>query len=81
MGKNYRKIYNRLVKEIKKEKRMAISSNKAYPNNPAMQLENNTVIAVCDCFLSMLPEIEGKQCNMVIMNREEFKSWKRKINN
>jgi len=29
--------------------------------------------------LSILDEIEGKKCNMIIMNRKEFKQWKKKI--
>ena len=83
--KNYKKIYNRLIKEIKKMKK-----DENNPNN--YSFEDNTImkevekrasqyaISTLSCILEMNEEIEGKKCNMTIMNQKTFKKWKKEIN-
>jgi len=75
--KNYQKIYNRLVKEIKKELDNHYNDNSSY--DLQQQLENNYGITVLEWILSTLDEIEGKECHMVIMNEKQFKQWQKKI--
>lgn len=83
MGKNYKIIYQRLVKEIKDELEALPNYPFHHTHNERLleEIELNTQISMLEWIVSMLPEIEGKQCNMVMMNREEFKKWKKKIKN
>ena len=82
MSKNYEKIYKRLIKEIK---RMEVDehnpNNYAHEDNQIMRLVEKRAsqygITVLNCVLEMNEEIEGKKCNMAIMNQEEFKKWKK----
>ena len=76
--KNYKKIYNRLVKEIKKE----IEAHKKHiTDDLRIAIENKYGVTVLNWLLSILPEIEGKECQMLTMNHKEFKKWKKNIKN
>jgi len=81
--KNYQKIYNRLIKEIQKEleaHRSCVDNNKKSSSDDVVRyIEHKYGIDILMFILSILDEIEGKKCNMIIMNRKEFKQWKKKI--
>lgn len=82
MAKNYKKIYNRLIKEIKHEL-------KAHKNNSSMEschrlklldeIEFRYAITILEMILDWTRELEGKECLMMNMNQKEFKEWKKKI--
>jgi len=74
--KNYQKIYNRLVKEIKEE---LYAHYNCPPSDLLQQVENSYGITVLEWVLSTLDEIEGKRCTMNLMNEKEFKKWQEKI--
>ena len=85
MVKDYKKIYKKLIKEIKR-----MVEDEHNPNNYVH--EDTEIIrlvekrasqyatTVLNSVLEMNEEIEGKKCNMVIMNGIEFEKWKKKIN-
>lgn len=85
MSKNYEKIYKKLIKEIKIMIKDERNSN---PNNLAsdavmlevVKKESSYAVTCLTCILEMNEEIEGKKCNRIIMNKEEFKKWKKVIN-
>ena len=80
--KNYKKIYKRLVNEIKKETARCTDIEVTDDeSNVALlrRIENRECFATLNWVLSLLPEIEGKECQMITMNENEFKEWKRKI--
>lgn len=79
--KNYKKIYNKLIKEIKKEAEQIPELNNHELGNYGLleTIENNSQVSVLNWVLSLLPEIEGRECQMIIMNKKEFKKWKRNI--
>jgi hypothetical protein len=79
--KDYKKIYKRLVKEIEKEAERipTLSLHESGNNRLLEQIENNSQTSALNWVLSMLSEIEGKKCNLVLMNEKEFKQWKKKI--
>ena len=85
---NYKKIYNKLICEIKDEliaydnalcKRK--DTNILSLNNEEIidTIENKHAICVLNWILSLLPEIEGKECHRILMDEKEFKQWKKKI--
>ncbi len=80
--KNYKKIYQRLIKELK---RMQVDEKnyKSTESNDVLKLvdikQSQYAYCVLNSILAMNEEIEGKKCNMVIMNQEEFKQWKMQI--
>ena len=74
--KNYRKIYNRLIKEIRKELE---AHETDITSDLKVKIENKYGVAVLNWLLSILPEIEGKEYKMITMNKKEFKKWKKKI--
>jgi hypothetical protein len=83
MKKNYRKIYNRLIREIKKELK---AHENCLNNNTKMStyelarlIEDKYGITVLNWILSILPELEGKSYHNILMNQKEFKKWKIKI--
>jgi hypothetical protein len=74
--KNYKKIYNKLIKEIKNE----LQTHQTITGNSLQeQIENEYGITILNWILSILPEIEGKKCCNIIMNQKEFKNWKKKL--
>ena len=82
--KNYKKIYNRLIEEIKKELKqheISLSKNKKDSNTQLIEyIEDKYGVTVLEWILSLCNEIEGKECQMILMNKEEFNKWKKKIN-
>ena len=84
MKKNYEKIYKRLIKEIKRMERDEHDPNNyAHEDNIIMkEVEKRAskyAISVLNSILEMNEEIEGKKCNMVIMDQKEFIEWKKRI--
>ncbi len=84
--KNYEKIYKRLIKEIKRMKREENNPNNYRHESNAIMKEvekraSQYAISTLARMLEMNEEIEGKKCNMVIMNQASFKKWKEKIIN
>lgn len=82
--KNYKKIYKRLIKELSAELKTHEEIKKKLHKNTNTtalleQIENNYGITMLNWVFEMLPEIEGKECHMIIMNQKEFKAWKRGI--
>lgn len=81
--KNYKKIYNRLIKEIKKELNAHDEHITYCPMSTNTHLfemiESRYAITLLDWILSTLPEIEGRECRYIIMNEKEFKKWKKNI--
>jgi len=78
--KDYKKIYNRLIKEIKFElncHKIALSKNTL--DDFKEYIENSYAVTVLNWVLSILPELEGKKCYQIVMNQEEFKKWKKTI--
>ena len=84
MKKIYEKIYKRLIKEIKQMERDEHDPNNyAHEDNIIMkEVEKRAseyTISVLNSILEMNEEIEGKKCNMVIMDQKEFIEWKKRI--
>lgn len=79
--KNYKKIFNRLIKEIKKEVNLISKNNTHRTSNLGLleAIENNAQVDTFNWILTLLPELEGKECQMILMNRKEFKKWKEMI--
>ena len=84
MKKNYEKIYKRLIKEIKRlieehhdPERHNYSTDSIL--REVEKRESQYGLSTLNCILEMNEEIEGKKCNMVIMNDIEFKKWKKEI--
>lgn len=81
--KNYKKIYQKLIKEIKRLRQGELNY-KAHEDNPIMELvskqESQYAITTMDVILEMSDEISGKQCHLSIMNSKQFNQWKKKIN-
>lgn len=80
--KNYKKIYQRLIKEIKRfrddeQKSQSIESDERLKFLD--YIESRYAVTVINSILEMNEEIEGKQCNLVIMNQKEFNLWKKQI--
>lgn len=80
---DYKKIYQRLVKEIKKELELhRYDNNYTNTNNRDNFLDNiekNYGITILEWLLSILPEIEGKKFQGVVMSKKEFTKWKKQI--
>jgi len=84
--KDYKKIYFRLIKEIKRMKEDEKNPNNwSHEDNDVMrEVEKRAseyAISTLGCVLEMSEEIEGKKCNMAIMNQTEFKNWRKKVSN
>lgn len=82
MKKNYKKIYKRLIKEIKK----LIDEEIEYREPDAScreklirEIESSYAITTIEVILQIAEEVEGNRCCMQIMNQDEFKKWKEKI--
>lgn len=80
--KDYKKIYKKLVKEIKRMKEEE-SNTYTTEQNPRLrfldEIESNYAVVLLESILDMNDEISGKKCNMIIMNQKEFKNWKQYI--
>lgn len=84
--KDYKKIYFRLIKEIKRMKKDEDNPyNWSNTDNAVMkEVEKRAsqyAITTLNCVLEMSEEIEGKKCNMAIMNQSDFKKWRKKVYN
>lgn len=81
--KNYKKIYQRVIKEIKRMK-VDEGNYKSTDSNDILRFVDNKqsqyAVSMLNSVLEMNEEIEGKKCNMIIMNQQEFKQWKKSIN-
>ena len=82
--KNYKKIYTRLIKEIKRmEEDEHNPNNYAHEDNAIMrEVEKRASqygIVILNSILEMNEEINGTKCNMVIMNGVDFEKWKERI--
>ena len=80
--KDYKKIYNRLIKEIKRMKMQEENFESFEPTERLRlldKIESRYAVSVLNSILEMSVEIEGRMCNLVIMNQKEFNNWKKKI--
>ena len=80
--RDYKKIYQKLVKVIKNELESHKCDNFEEIDeriNFLDNIENKYGISLLEWILSMLPEIEGKKCQGITMNKKEFKKWKKQI--
>ena len=81
IAKDYKKIYQRLIKEIQYE----IENIKQYmpegDSNHALlrRIELNEALSILNWIVDVLPEIEGKKHRNMFMNEREFKKWKKSI--
>ena len=82
--KNYKKIYIRLIKEIKRmEKEEHNPNNYAHEDTAIMrEVEKRASqygITILNCVLEMSDEISGKKLHRSIMSPIEFDKWKERI--
>jgi len=80
--KNYKKIYKRLIKEIVRMRNGELNTYSTEQNKRLRlldEIESDYAVTVLNNLLEVVDEVEGKKCNMVIMNQEEFKQWKKNI--
>lgn len=85
MKKNYEKIYKRLIKEIKRlvkehydPKRSSFCSNDSILREVEKR-ESGYGLSILKNILEMNQEIEGKKCNMIIMDKDDLKKWRKEI--
>lgn len=80
--KNYKKIYKRLVKEIIQMRDQELNTHSTEQITRLRfldEIESNYAVSVLNSLLEVVDEVEAKKCNMVIMNQEEFKKWKKEV--
>ena len=92
MKKNYKKMWERLRRKIKKDLKLAEIIHEEKRKAFKWQGYGRDWEEIDDilswqeeeshkkCLNEMLDEIQGKKCHTVIMTKKEFKKWKEEIN-
>lgn len=81
--KNYKKILNRLIKEVKESKKSELErgTHKVSSKKDILDyVETQYAISVYGVLEDIIDEVMGKKCHNMIMTPEEFKEWKKEIN-
>ncbi len=81
--KNYKKLYNTLIKSLKSDRRLTKNHIKSL-NNRSYFVEKTKfeeMLSVYDFYLKeYILELEGKKWSNIFLSKEEFKEWKKEIN-